>query len=492
MILLGNFSIALYTFKHKDKSLFSKFKVNNDDEWIQQLNLSGIYLQSAKHNMFDKNTFDTVAAGKVMPYGTAFGTGVADITTADINLVDRGQFDTIQSGILSIGVDKHKFSKKRSHSSTAHLFTEIPLTRQFPNLKKKLPYISLGRLNTPVEKLEKMAKHINFPAIYIKRDDFTGAIDERTGRYLPGGCKLRKFEFIAAEALLYGAKSFIILGWVDSNSAAITSIYAKKLGMNCICMLKNQENSSTNLRKNLLLHQYYDSELYFCPDNNSRKVNTIAQWDKHKRQDGVHPYIIPTGGSTPLGTIGFVNAAFELEEQIMAGKMPEPDKIYVACAGKATAVGLILGCKLANLKTKVIPVNAAPEDLAGSFKEGITNLFYATNLLLHSYDNSIPLLKLTEEDLLINSNFCGNYCAPTPESEAAKELMKQLEDINLDDTYTSKAFAALLNDIKENKVKPDEVILFWNTYCGLDFSDILNDADYTKLPIEFHKYFETV
>ncbi len=372
-------------------------------------------------------------------------------------------------------------------SSALTIGRTIPLFDEYPNLKKNLPYISLGTLPTPVQKLEKLGKALGITQFYIKRDDFTGAYEE--SKYCYGGNKVRKLEFLLAEALAHGAKKVITFGCAGSNHAVATAIYAKRLGLDCICLLKPQARSHA-VRNNLLMHKFANSELHYYPDNNFRKLGAISIWWDHKQHSGIAPYIIPTGGSTSLGALGFVNAAFELKKQIMNGELQEPDKIFVPCGSLATSVGLMVGCKLARLKSKVVAVTVEPEETADEFKDGIMRLFSETSKLLHMLDSSIPLMELAHDDLHIITAFCGSdYAVFTQEGQEARSVLKDSENILLDGTYTAKAFAGTLDYIKKNNQRK-EVLLFWNTYCGLDFSKELSGLSYTSLGRCFHSYFE--
>ena len=331
-----------------------------------------------------------------------------------------------EAGILTQPCKKLSIEKKQY---------DIPLFKHYPQLLGKLPYISLGNLPTPIMKLENLSSKPGYPIIYVKRDDLTGTSQEY------GGNKVRKLEPLFGEALMHGATEIITLGWAGSNSAVATSAYAKKLGLKCTCMLKPQDNSSL-LQKNLLLHTHYGTELHYYPDNNWRKLGTITLWHNRKQVTGRYPYIIPTGGSNALGTIGFVNAALELKKQILDGQMPEPDRIYVACAGMATSVGLILGCKLAQLKTQVIPVIVGPEETPGQYKTGIKKLFDEALALLRSYDPSIPFLQVPE-DIAINYDFSGpKYGIFTLQGMNAQKLAQELENLNLDGIYNSKSICS--------------------------------------------------
>lgn len=355
----------------------------------------------------------------------------------------------------------------------------LPLAKQFPAFR--IPHISLCKLPTPVQKLEQLSKEFS-TNIVIKRDDMTGG-------QLYGGNKPRKLEFELARALSRNATCIITFGCAGSNHAVATSEFASYLGLRPICMLKPQANSHV-VQKNLLLHLASGTQLHYAPNNDVRKITTFSTW-LDLVNNGEFPYIIPTGGSTPLGTLGFVNAAFELKEQIDAGLLPMPDYVYVACGSCATTVGLLLGFKALNLPIKVIAVAVEPEEALLEFENNISKLFKATNALLNTItDNTFPIMELKPEDLEINLNFTGpEYAVFTPECIAARELLREKENIIIDGTYTAKAFAALLDDIKSKKTE-NKTVLFWNTYCGLNFSTRLANCDYKKLPACFHPYFE--
>jgi 1-aminocyclopropane-1-carboxylate deaminase/D-cysteine desulfhydrase-like pyridoxal-dependent ACC family enzyme len=256
-------------------------------------------------------------------------------------------------------------------------------------------------------------------------------------------------------------------------------------------MLKPQAKAY-GVRNNLLMHALYNAELHYYLTNNLRAVGTIITWLDYKHTYGSFPYIIPTGGSSPLGSIGFVNAAFELKEQILADQLPEPDLIYVPCGSLGTVAGLLVGCKAAGLKTKIVAVTIEPEDPT-TFIKKLSQLFKVTNELLHTSDASFPLLELSSDDIEINYNFCGpNYAIFTREGTQARALVNNTEGILLDGTYTAKAFAALLSDLNnlQDAVRADKVVLFWDTYSSADFSQQLAPIDYRQLPYCLHEYFE--
>ncbi|HEB41766.1 MAG TPA: pyridoxal-phosphate dependent enzyme [Candidatus Dependentiae bacterium] len=268
-----------------------------------------------------------------------------------------------------------------------------------------------------------------------------------------------------------------------------TACYAQALGLKCIAMLKKQPNSQV-VRRNLLLMHHFGTEIHLCPDTEFRTLQTIATCIEHKNNHSDFPYFMPTGGSIPVGILGFVNAAFELKRQIEEGVMPEPDYLYVAAGSLGTMVGLLLGLKAAGLKTQLRSVLVEPIENLKASREEITKLFKETNRLLHDADPSFPVWNLTEDEIYLNTDFTGSdYGLFTPEGKQALTTLQETEDIKLDGTYTAKAFAGLLDDASKGLCK-NKVILFWNTFCSDDFDDILATQDYKQLSLCFHEFFE--
>lgn len=364
----------------------------------------------------------------------------------------------------------------------------IPLFEHYPLLRDKLPYVSLGEFPTPVQKLNHLGSGLGLDQLYIKRDDQSGK--------LYGGNKIRKLEFLLGHALSVKVKGVFTFGLVGSGQSLATAICAKQVGLNSISMLKHQLNAQ-HVRRNLLINHYYGAELHqhrnvqFLPPSVNKTIgtaSTIFQLLRYKLKYGHFPYVIRNSGSSPLGTIGFVNAAFELKQQITQGETPEPDRIYVALGSMGTAVGLMLGLKAANLKSRVVCVRVVDEKTANVRK--VLRLLYKTNSFLHLMDPSFPKFEFSEKDIDIRHGFLGQgYTLPTKEGIEAMAQMEEKEGIKLDGTYTGKAFAALLDDAKKQDLR-DKVVLFWNTYNSRDFSDVITTVDYRHLPRCFHRYFE--
>jgi len=362
----------------------------------------------------------------------------------------------------------------------------IPVFEQYPLLQEKLAYVSLGEFPTPVQKLERLGAELGISHLYIKRDDLSGKVY--------GGNKPRKLEFVLGDALRSGAREVITFGGAGSNHALATAIYTQKVGLSSISMLMPQPNAHY-IRRNLLMSYYCGAELHSCGAELESAKNiplvylaTLYQFLRHRLKKGRFPKLIPAGGSSPLGVIGFVNAAFELREQIANGEMSEPEYIYVACGTMGTAAGLILGLKVAKLDSQVVSVRVTSEKFVNA--KGMIELIDKANSLLSSLDASFLGLDFTAADINIRHDCFGErYALFTKEGMKAVSLMKECEGIKLDGTYTGKALAALIDDAKRGKLS-NKAVLFWNTLNSRDFSDAISDIDYHSLPREFHRYFE--
>ena len=352
----------------------------------------------------------------------------------------------------------------------------IPLFERYPLLAKRLPRLAFGDFPTPAEKLTGLCRRLERDNLYIKRDD----LSSRTY----GGNKVRKLEFLLADAQKRGVRKIITSGGVGSNHALATALYAKQVGMRAILMLYQQPNSHS-VRDNLLMELYSKAEL-FHHDTYQEHLQAFEEAVRqHKVANGGGPYIIPLGGSSPLGAIGYVNAGFELAEQIAAGEIPLPSRIYLALGTMGTAVGLLLGLKAAGVKTHLHAVRVVPTYVADMDKCRI--LFRQTNELLSDLEPSFPLNTIDSGELTICHEYFGEkYGMFTPEAMAAVAFLRESDGIVLDGTYTGKACAAFIADARSGG---DEPMLFWDTKNSRPFPPGALEADYHLLPTSFHRYY---
>ncbi len=342
-----------------------------------------------------------------------------------------------------------------------------------------MPYLSLAALPTPVESHADFAKAHGMGAFYIKRDD-------RTHPYY-GGNKVRKLGFLLAHAKQNGYPTVMTFGGAGSNHALATALFAQKLGMRALLVLGPQHNSR-HVGANLLASLKTNATLFPCDwkDTSATAARAVhLAW----KADGMPPFIIPSGGSSPLGTLGYVNAALELHRQVQEGILPVPDLLYVTSGTMGTCVGLTLGLRLAGMNTRVMGVRVTKAPYTSL--ERAKTLFKTTNLLLQQGDHAISLFPWEEARFSLRDDFFGgDYALFTPEGVAAVQCARQEVALQLEGTYTGKTFAALLADAATGRLAGKNV-LFWNTYAGDDtsLSRSAEKGDWHDLPEPLHRYF---
>jgi len=355
----------------------------------------------------------------------------------------------------------------------------LPLFSAFPKLEEAFPHTSLGTFPTPVDHCPELATAIGAENLWIKRDDQSG------NAY--GGNKVRKLEFILPEAKRRGCREVITFGFAGSNHALCTAYYAEKLGLQSHSMLMPQPNSYV-VRENLLLGAQVGADLREYTGIKAAVAAATALAAKRTVQTGHAPMIIPGGGSSPLGTVGFVNAAFELQRQIDADELPPPDVIYLAVGSMGTTAGLLIGLRILNMPARLEGIRVT--DASFAYPKKGAELATKTVALLRQADSSVPAFSISDEDYPARDGFLGeDYGLYTQESANAIALMAEHTGIHIEGTYTGKAFAALVEDAQSGRLAGKNV-LFWNTYNSWDFSDTISNADYRALPDVFHKYFE--
>jgi D-cysteine desulfhydrase len=343
----------------------------------------------------------------------------------------------------------------------------IPLFRQYPMLGEKLPYVPLGLLPTPIEKATELGRQLGIAELYVKRDDQSG------GEY--GGGKVRKLEFFLADAKRQGKRTVVTSGAVGSNHALATTIYARQLDLHTILMLLPQP-PSRHVRHNLLADAHFGGELR--PDRSAPPSGSAG-----RALHEADAYVIPAGGSSPLGNAGFVNTAFELRAQIEQGLLPEPDVVYLALGTMGSAAGLIVGLKAAGLKTKVVSVRASTPNTASEGKLAL--MLRQTNDYLRSLDPAFPRLSFANDDaMILHSYVGGGYAVPTAKGTRAAQLFEEQTGVALETTYTGKAFAAVMDDAPALAGK---VVLFWNSYNSRKID--LGTARIEDVPPPFRAYF---
>ncbi len=354
---------------------------------------------------------------------------------------------------------------------------ECILFEKYPGLKKGIAWQRLGNFPTPVRRLENLGREINYPNIWIKDDG-------RSSEYY-GGNKVRKLEFILPSVLGKRRKTVMTYGGLGTNHGLATTIHGNRLGLKTLLLLVDQP-VTTHVQENLLLFRHYGAEICYVRDRMGATLNSVRYF---LSRPGI--YFVPPGGSSPLGCLGFVAAAFELKGQIDAGAIPEPKYIFVALGSKGTMAGLLVGTRLAGINSMIIGVRVTSSWLAN--EKATAQLANRVVTLMRRYDRTVPSIRFSDKDINVVHDFFGEgYGYPTAEGQEAREILSRTEGIELDLTYTAKTFAALLDFIKAHKELTNVPLLFWHTYNSVDLTAVVKqDHDFTKLPKSCHRFFET-
>jgi D-cysteine desulfhydrase len=356
----------------------------------------------------------------------------------------------------------------------------FPLYQRYPQLEAALPRVSLIRCPTPVERLERLGARIGCDRLWIKRDSLSGTIY--------GGNKPRKLEFILADALGRGARTIMTFGGLATNHGLATTLYGREHGLRTVLLLVYQPVDDHVRRQILRLHEAGARLHYTVSAMRTRLLMPLllaryADWRRRKL-----PYLLPPGGSTALGTVGFANAALELADQIAAGECPEPEHIVVALGSNGTAAGLLLGLRLAGLSSRLVAVRIS--DIGTVDADTVVDLANRAADLLRRGGATLPPARLMPSDVTVVSDWLGaGYGHHTAAGERAQALLAETEDLALDPTYTAKTMAAVLDMLEDGRLGGGTV-LYWHTYNALPLPEP-DLAAFHRLPSAFHRFFAT-
>ncbi|MCO6056221.1 D-cysteine desulfhydrase [Pseudomonas sp. MOB-449] len=300
---------------------------------------------------------------------------------------------------------------------------------------------------TPLEKLEHLSQKLG-RGLYVKRDDLTP--------FALGGNKVRKLEFLAAEALAQGADTLVTAGAIQSNHVRQTAALAARLGLGCVALLENPIGTTDSNylgNGNRLLLDLFGTEVELVP-NLDNADELLAATGERLRAAGKKPYLVPIGGSNALGALGYVRAGLELAEQIKASG--EHFSAVVLASGSAgTHAGLALALEYALPGTRVIGVTVSRPDATQRPK--VEGLLQRTADLL-----GVPVPSGLKVELW-DQYFFPRYGEPNAGTLDAVRQAASLEGLLLDPVYTGKAFAGLLDGIAKGAFSGDGPVLFLHT-----------------------------
>jgi L-cysteate sulfo-lyase len=313
----------------------------------------------------------------------------------------------------------------------------------------RFPRIRLGHLPTPLEPMEQLSRHLGGPNLWIKRDDCTGLST--------GGNKTRKLEYLCAQALAEGADMLITQGATQSNHARQTAAAAAKLGLDCLILLEDRTgftDPAYTQSGNVLMDRLHGAQVARRPGGADMQAEMEAV-AADLRAKGRKPYVIPGGGSNPVGALGYVNAALELVAQ--AAEMGlRIDHLVHATGSAGTQAGLVAGLVALNSGIPVLGIGVrAPKP-----KQEANVLALAERTAAHL---GLPGI-IKPEHVVANCDYVGQgYGIPTEGMVEAVKLVAQKEGILLDPVYSGKGMAGLIDLIQKGHFTKDQNVVFLHT-----------------------------
>ena len=300
--------------------------------------------------------------------------------------------------------------------------------------------LHFAHLPTRVEELPRLTEFLGGPRLLIKRDDQTGLAF--------GGNKTRKLEFLVAEAQAQGAKMLISAGAIQSNHCRQTAAAAVRFGLECTLVLTGDMPSQPSA--NLLLDEMFGVEIVNVTERADRDRILQETYD-NALTAGKKPYLVPYGGSSPVGALGYAFAMDELVKQDV-----KADWIVFATSSGGTHAGLTLGKRVFGFAGKVFGVSI--DESEEWLKSHVSALASDSSELLGKR------IEFTPEDVMATDAYCqAGYGVLTDAEREAVKLFARYEGLLLDPVYTGRAAAGMIDLIRREFFRQDETVLFWHT-----------------------------
>ncbi|MCL4529690.1 MAG: D-cysteine desulfhydrase family protein [Chloroflexi bacterium] len=305
---------------------------------------------------------------------------------------------------------------------------------------KTISRLRFAHLPTPIEELPRLSSTLGGPRLMVKRDDQTGLAF--------GGNKTRKLEFLVAEAQEQGAKMLISAGAIQSNHCRQTAAAAAKFGFECVLVLTGQMPEKPSA--NLLMDELFGARIVNVLDRADRDHVLKETFDK-AASEGKKPYLVPYGGSSPTGALGY---AFAMEEFVKQNI--HADWIVFGTSSGGTHAGLALGQRVFGFKGRVLGISI--DESEEWLKE------HVSKLASDASEKFGERIEFTPADVLANDNYCrAGYGVLTDAEREAVKLFASKEGLLLDPVYTGRAAAGLIDLVRKGFFQKDETVLFWHT-----------------------------
>lgn len=315
-------------------------------------------------------------------------------------------------------------------------------------LFEELPQVKICHQPTPIEAMPRLSEQLGVN-VYVKRDDCTGLAG--------GGNKTRKLEYLLGEAKSKGADTLITIGGIQSNHARQTAAAAAKFGLACELVLEDVQGTVKQdyyTNGNILLDKLFDAKIHLI-DEQQDCLEYAYELEKRLIESGKKPFVIPLGGSSAIGSMGYVSCANEIIDQAKSASLIF-DKIIVATGSAGTQAGLIAGFIANSVEIPVIGicVSQNTED-----KNALVTSLLTESLKLLQLDTN-----LSKDKVITDGDYVGEgYGIHTKATVEAINLCAKYEGLLLDPVYTGKGMAGLIDYCRSGKIKQGENVLFIHT-----------------------------
>ncbi|WP_437496829.1 1-aminocyclopropane-1-carboxylate deaminase/D-cysteine desulfhydrase [Sorangium sp. So ce1099] len=347
---------------------------------------------------------------------------------------------------------------------------ELPLFAELPELAGQVPWRPLAHAPTPVVPCAAIEGYLGRGGVWVKRDDLISP--------LYGGNKVRRFEFLLADAERRGARTLVTVGGLASTQVTATALFGRALGFAVTAVLFDQPLTRFGQRA-LLAGAASGAELVHGGGYAATAVRALRALRRAER-----PYFILPGASAALPCLGYVDAMLELAEQVRRGEAPRPDRIVVASGTGGTLAGLALGAAMLGWPTTVVGVRIT--ERIASNRAVVRYEIASMKRLLARRAPRFTRRRLPAARFAIDHRAIGpGYGAPTPASVEAIPEVERLIGVPGEVTYSAKALAALREIGREH---PGETILLWQTLSSA--RPPLAPGGAAALPAAFARCFE--
>ncbi len=304
----------------------------------------------------------------------------------------------------------------------------------------EIPRVKFAHLPTPIEELPRLSARLGGPEILVKRDDQTGLAF--------GGNKTRKLEFLVAEAKAQGADTLVTAGAIQSNHCRQTAAAAAKFGFKCALVLTGTRPEIASA--NLMLDEMFGARITTVPDRADRD-RVLKETREAIAAEGGRPYLVPYGGSSPTGALGY---AFAMQEVVEQGLRPHWMLFGTSSGG--THAGLVLGQRLFGYPGNVLGISI--DESEAWLKQHVAGLASETS------ERFGKRIEFRPDDVLADASYCkAGYGVLTAAELEAMRLFASTEGLLLDPVYTARAAAGLIDLVRKGMLKRGEQVLFWHT-----------------------------